>query len=93
MTTKVKSKKSGGQLVVRLDYETILSAIQEWQPSQVNMLITDLQVVAQQKNEDRSNWASVAEMMSIVPLDVVPPTDEEVKEMLMEARLERLGMK
>ncbi len=95
-------RKPTARLVVQVGYSDVLTAVGSWRVEELEALIGDLQQLARQRRvqtETRhlpsdatsSQKVSLAEMMSILPANIAVPSDEDVEETLMLARVERLG--
>ena len=95
-------RKPTARLVVQVGYSDVLTAVGSWQVEELEALIGDLQRLARQRKVQLekhnlpvpnlpSQKVSMADMVSILPANIVAPPDEDVEEALMLSRLERLG--
>ena len=78
--------------VENINYEATLKTIRQWTIAQRYALLQDvLKTLALEAEKPRVRERTLERALQIVPLDCVPPTDEEVKQWLDEHRMEKYG--
>ena len=74
------------------NYDATLKTIRQWTNAQRYALLQDvLRTLAPEAEKPRVRERTLEQALRVVPLDRLPPTDEEVAQWLDEHRMEKYG--